>query len=272
MLMTTVIIIILLCCAGTVRAQYPGPFLTEETRPNGICFLPEPPEKAKDTIRGCFYNDWWYYQWGKDVRDDYAVRDEGLELLNDEGEGVFNDIIGLEMGEKAPEILRLAQAATSDVHAATKTLKKHYRCMRPFAFFGEPSITPDQDEELAREWAYPSGHAARGWMFAYVLSQVAPERANDLALRANAYAMNRVVFGHHWKSDVDAGQMLAAVIFSAVSATDAYQKQLKKARKEYKRIKQSKGVQNDSLRQHNPGYYYDLLGHQLGSLIGKLPY
>lgn len=255
--------IFLLCCAGTVWAQYPGPFLTEEARPNGICFLPEPPEIAKDSIGGRFYNDWWYYQWGKDVRDNYAVRDEGIELLSDEGEGVFNDIIGLELGEKAPEILRLAQAATSDVHAATKTLKNHFRCKRPFAFFGEPSITPDQDEELAQEWGYPSGHAARGWMFAYVLSQVAPERANDLATRANAYAMNRVISGHHWKSDIDAGQMLAAVIFSAVSATDAYQKQLKKARKEYKRIKQPKGVQNDSIGQHTIDHYYDHLGHRL---------
>ena len=44
---------------------------------------------------------------------------------------------------------------------------------------------------------------------------------NDLALRAYAYAMNRVVFSHHLKSDIDAGQMLAAVIFATVSATDA---------------------------------------------------
>jgi len=253
-------------CADTIRAQYPGPFLTDETRPNGIYFLPEPPENVKDSIGGCFYNDWWYYQWGKGVRDLYAVKDEGVELLSEDEEGVFNDIIGLEFGEKAPEILRLAQAATTDVHTATKALKKHFRCLRPFAFFGEPSITPEKDKELAREWGYPSGHAARGWMFAYVLSQVAPDRANALAQRAYTYAMNRVVFGHHWKSDIDAGQTLASVIFAAVSATDAYQKQLKKARKEYKRVKQTKGVQNDSTRPQTLGHSYDLLGQHLKSL------
>lgn len=258
--------ILALCCASTVRAQYPGPYLTDETRPNGILFLPEPSKSMKDSIGGRFYNDWWYYQWGKSVRELYAVMDNGIELLSEDEEGVFNDIIGLEPGEKAPEILYLAQAATSDVHAATKTLKKHFQCLRPFAFFGEPSITPDQDEELAREWGYPSGHAARGWMFAYVLSQVAPERANDLARRANAYAMNRVVFGHHLKSDIDAGQMLAAVIFATVSATDAYQKQLKKARREYKRVKQSKGIQNDSPRSQTLGHRYDLLSQCLKSL------
>jgi hypothetical protein len=25
------------------------------------------------------------------------------------------------------------------------------------------------------------------------------------AVRANAFAMNRVICGHHWKSDIDAG-------------------------------------------------------------------
>lgn len=259
--------ILVICGAATVRAQYPGPFLTDEIRPNGILFLPVPPDNVKDSIGGKFYNDWWYYQWGKSVRDDYAVMDEDVELLSDQEEGVFNDIIGLEPGEKAPEILRLAQAATSDVHRASKLLKNHYQCLRPFAFFGEPSITPDKDDELAREWGYPSGHSARGWMFAYVLSQIAPDRANDLALRAYAYAMNRVVFGHHLKSDIDAGQMLAAVIFATVSATDAYQKQLKKARKEYQRVKRQVSVQNDSTRSHTIGYRYDLLSRHLRSAI-----
>lgn len=148
--------ILVICGAATVRAQYPGPFLTDEIRPNGILFLPVPPDNVKDSIGGKFYNDWWYYQWGKSVRDDY-------------------------------------------------------------------SITPDKDEELAREWGYPSGHSARGWMFAYVLSQIAPDRANDLALRAYAYAMNRVVFGHHLKSDIDAGQMLAAVISDLPLSSDKFE-------------------------------------------------
>jgi acid phosphatase (class A) len=258
--------ILFICGTGTVKAQYPDPFLTDETRPNGIFFLPGPCENANDSIEGRFYNDWWYYQWGKSVRDDYAVRDDGVELLSDEGEGVFNDIIGLELGEKATEILYLAQAATTDVHVATKMLKNYFQYARPFTFFGEHSISPDRDEEPARKWGYPSGHAARGWMFAYVLSQVAPDRANALAQRAHAYAMNRVIGGHHWKSDIEAGQMLAAVVFASVSASDAYQKQLKKARKEYKRIKRQKGVQNDSARSHTIGQRYDHLGQCLKSL------
>jgi len=46
---------------------------------------------------------------------------------------------------------------------------------------------------------------------------------NDLALRAYAYAMNRVVFGHHLKSDIDAGQMLAAVISDLPLSSDKFE-------------------------------------------------
>jgi len=31
--------------------------------------------------------------------------------------------------------------------------------------------------------------------------------------RAQAYAMNRVICGHHWKSDTDASLLLAATIY-----------------------------------------------------------
>lgn len=54
--------------------------------------------------------------------------------------------------------------------------------------------------------------------------------------RAQEYALNRVICGHHWKSDVDASLVLAAAMFANVVCTDEYQAQLKKARAEYKRI------------------------------------
>ena len=47
-----------------VWAQYPDPFFTDETRPNPIYYLYEPPVNSM-TPEGEFYNDWWYYEWGK---------------------------------------------------------------------------------------------------------------------------------------------------------------------------------------------------------------
>ncbi len=118
------------------------------------------------TPEGEFYNDWWFYEWGKTERTfSYAVWDEAAELMSEEEMGVFNDVLGIEVGDNVPEIMLLAQRATSDIYRANKVAKNHFKRVRPFAFYGEPSITPEMDEELAKEWSYPSGHSARGWMF-----------------------------------------------------------------------------------------------------------
>ena len=224
--------ILLVGGASHVRAQYPDPYFTDENRPNPLYFLYEPPVNSM-TPEGEFYNDWWFYEWGKTQREySYAVWDEEAELMSEEELGVYNDVLGIEVGDNAPEIILLAQRATSDVSKANKVAKKHYQRVRPFAFYGEPSITPENDEEMAKTWSYPSGHSARGWMFALVLSAVAPERAEALAVRANAYAMNRVICGHHWKSDIDAGKTLAMILFAAIAGTQEYQEQLQKARAE----------------------------------------
>ena len=268
--------ILLLGGANHARAQYPDPYFTDETRPNAVYFLYEPPVNSM-TPEGEFYNDWWFYEWGKTQREySYAVWDEDAELMSEEEMGVYNDVIGIEIGDRVPEIMLLAQRAVSDVVKANKAAKNYYQRVRPFAFYGEPSIAPEKDEHLSQTWSYPSGHSARGWMFALVLSSVAPERAEALAVRANAFAMNRVICGHHWKSDIDAGKALAMVLFAAITGTQDYQEQLQKARAEY--VKMANPDEPTSVRQalseHSKtvGHYYDLLGRRLESLSPHSPY
>jgi len=262
--------ILTFCGVNHVCAQYPDPYFSDETRPNAVYFLYEPPVNSM-TPEGEFYNDWWFYEWGKTQREySYAAWDADAELMSEEELGVYNDVIGIEIGDKVPEIILLAQRAVTDVVRANKVAKNHYQRLRPFAFYGEPSLTPDKDERLAQNWSYPSGHSARGWMFALVLSSIAPERTEALAVRANAFAMNRVICGHHWKSDIDAGQTLAMVLFAAISGTKEYQEQLQKARAEYVKIDYPDGPtsvrQPLSEQSKAVGHYYDQLGRRLESL------
>ena len=264
------VVVLTLCGANHVRAQYPDPFFSDDTRPNALYFLYDPPVNST-TPEGEFYNDWWFYEWGKTQRQySYAVWDEDAELMSEEELGVYNDVIGIEIGDKVPEIILLAQRAVSDAARANKVAKNHYQRVRPFAFYGESSITPDRDEHLAQTWSYPSGHSARGWMFALVLCSVAPERAEAIAVRANAFAMNRVICGHHWKSDIDAGKTLATVLFAAISGTQEYQELLQKARAEYVKIAYPDNPtsvrQTISEQSKAVGRYYDMLGRRLESL------
>jgi acid phosphatase (class A) len=241
-----------------------------------LYFLYDPPVNSK-TPDGEFYNDWWYYEWGKTQREySYAVWDEDAELMSEEELGVYNDVMGIEVGDKAPEIIQLARRAVNDVVRANKMAKNHFKRVRPFAFYGEPSIAPEKDEHLSQTWSYPSGHTARGWMFALVLASIAPERAEAIAVRANAFAMNRVICGHHWKSDIDAGKIEASVIFAAITGTPEYQEQLQKARAEYEKIaypdEPASVPKTLSEKSKADGQIYDMQGRKLESLPAHAPY
>ena len=268
--------ILLVGGASHVRARDSDTFFTDETRPNPLYFLYDPPVNSK-TPDGEFYNDWWYYEWGKTQREySYAVWDEDAELMSEEELGVYNDVMGIEVGDKAPEIIQLARRAVNDVVRANKMAKNHFKRVRPFAFYGEPSIAPEKDEHLSQTWSYPSGHTARGWMFALVLASIAPERAEAIAVRANAFAMNRVICGHHWKSDIDAGKIEASVIFAAITGTPEYQEQLQKARAEYEKIaypdEPASVPKTLSEKSKADGQIYDMQGRKLESLPAHAPY
>jgi len=219
--------------ANTVWAQYPPAFLTDENRPNGINWLPSPPSQKELS----FAYDLYYYHWGHTQREgstgELALSDESAKL-ND----VFSEALGVQIDSvSTPEILLLAERAVSDAQAANTKAKNYYQRKRPFAMFKEPSLKPWTDEMVAATYSYPSGHSIRGWIYALALTSLAPERADLLLARARQYAMNRVICGHHWKSDTDASVMLASGVYAAIVSTEEFQQQLAKARVEYERLK-----------------------------------
>lgn len=215
--------------------EYPSGYLTDETRPSQYDFIHEPPPLTS----GAFAYDFYYYQWGRLERDYEAVSAQALSDESAELYEVFgqDSIIGIILSrESTPEIVKLCERAASDVHIANMVVKNKYQRVRPFATFKEESLKPWTDEEEAKTLSYPSGHSSRGYIFALALCTVAPKYTTEIMDRAQAYAMNRVICGHHWKSDTDASLLLAATMFANVVCTDEYQAQLKKAREEYERI------------------------------------
>lgn len=231
------LIAVTLCtfCATNCWAQsYPDPFLSDETRPNGLNWLPAPPALTSPV----FTYDFFYYQQGRILREvngvgDLALSDESAQLCD-----VFSDALGIKLSnETTPEIMLLAGRATTDVHRANILVKNYYQRVRPFAQFKEPSLKPWTDDEEAATFSYPSGHSSRGWVYAFVLASIAPERAEALFQRALTYANNRVICGHHWQTDVDASLLLASGIFATVVSSDEYRTQMVKAREEYLRLK-----------------------------------
>lgn len=248
----------------TVSAQqFTQPYMSNEVRPDGRYWLPEPPKLTS----GEFAYDFYYYQWGRDQREgglgQAALYDESASLID-----VFSPVLDLTLSyETTPEILQLVERATNDAHQANKIVKDHYQRVRPFATFKEASLKPDTDEEEAGTWSYPSGHSTRGYMYAMVLSTIAPEYTSALMDRARHYALNRVVCGHHWKSDTDASLLLASGIYAAVVSTDAFREQLVKAQQEFRRLKGDATAVQSTRQQPATASaaVYDLQGRRLST-------
>lgn len=248
------------------QGKYPDPFLTDEETPDPLLFLPDPPQFMSSE----FYNDYYYYQYGKSLRD----TDLGEVAKMYESEplwAVFSSAIGVVISpENTPEIYNLASAAVSDAHKVNTIAKNHFARKRPFAQFNEPSLTPETDEEEKTTLSYPSGHTTRGWIFAFSLIAVAPEKTEAIMNVAKDYGLSRVICGHHYKSDIDASFMLASALFVNLAVNDEYREQLVKAKREYERIMEENANGIKSVEVPKPsksiGKVFDLSGRSYDSM------
>ena len=207
-------------------------FLTDDEVPDGVFFLPGPPVEGSPE----YDNDISYYIWGKEQRNTPA----GKQAAIDEDSWTstaFSPAVGFTIDPKeTPEIFKLVEGARKDANDTNKRIKSYYKRQRPFAHFNEPSLVVKNDEAERNTYSYPSSHSVRGWVYAMTLALCVPDSTEALMLRARQYALYRVICGRHYKSDIDASQTVASAVFCKLVANKAFQKQLKKARKEYRRI------------------------------------
>lgn len=92
--------------------------------------------------------------------------------------------------------------------------KRRFRRPRPYD--ADPRVSPAVDRE--RSFSYPSGHAARGVVFARILAELAPARREALVEVGLRVGHDRVVGGVHYPSDVTAGQRLGDALAAALLA------------------------------------------------------
>lgn len=78
--------------------------------------------------------------------------------------------------------------------------------------------------------AYPSGHAAQGYMTALVLSLVDPAHAEQYKALGFDIGLRREIAGVHYPSDSVAGRNMAQAIFDKLVEVPAFKEQLEKAK------------------------------------------
>ena len=202
------------------------PLLDSLQMPNAVHFLPPPP----DTASAAFQYDRAQYRWGKEQRKDpvrlaIAVGDAVWSV--DNICKIYSGVLGIDISqENTPAIYRMLTLGL---------------LTRPYVFFNEPTIYPSDEKWLRTNGSYPSGHTILGWSAALLLTEVAPDKADTILARGYMYGQSRVIAGYHWQSDVDAARLVASAAVARLHADKRFIKLMKKARKEYKKMRKKNG-------------------------------
>lgn len=143
--------------------------------------------------------------------------------------------------ENAPYLYTLLRRSFSDLALSTYAAKNYYKRTRPFMQNKEPMGVPEARGMLEKDPSYPSGHTALGWGFALILSEISPERDDELLARGRAFGESRNIVNHHWHSDVMWGGFMGAATVARLHADTTFRGDLEAARAEMAAIR-AKGL------------------------------
>ena len=148
----------------------------------------------------------------------------------------FSCASGLELApESAPRLASfLADAGADGAHIA-KRAKSKFRRARPYVL--DPGPTCRSTRGLGDFHDYPSGHSTRGWTWGLILAELLPDRRQQLASRANAYAESRVVCGFHSPTGAKVGRPVAVLTVNSLMHSPRFRADMQQASRELVALK-----------------------------------
>jgi len=173
-------------------------------------------------------------------RWDLAIND--ADLVFPSPADIFSCALGIPVSEEdTPALYLLLRRTLTDIGLAPYSAKNAYQRERPFMVRGESVCTPKDEKALRKDGSYPSGHTAIGWGWALILTELAPDRAEELLARGRSFGESRNVCNAHWYSDVVAGRLVGAAAVAKLhtkeeflSAMDAAGEEIERRRREGK--------------------------------------
>ncbi len=221
---------------GEVRpgTGIPKGFLAIEAVPNSLALMPAPPAPGS----GAFAGDEEAFTLAMAAppeRFQKAASDADLKWPHVISS--YEAIIGASLsGPETPHTAMLIHRAMIDGGLSTYRAKTHYNRTRPFVAHNVPTCSPADEAALRKDGSYPSGHSAIGWMIALVLTDLVPGKTDPLLQRGFDFGQSRVICRVHWKSDVEAGRIMASATFARLQADPTYQAQRDLARAELLKV------------------------------------
>ena len=217
------------------RSTISDAYFKLEELPDGSKYLPEPPSN----VSAIFATDMSAYIEGVEKRTDKTT-DEGQIALNDVDDSatyflkIFSQVVGKTLSESStPQLAKLFKTIYPSADDATKSCKAYYKRLRPYVQLNESTAYTPDEEILRSNGSYPSGHACAAWLYALVMSEIAPDYQEEILARAFQYGNGRVITGYHWQSDVDMGRLSGAAAYARMHTNHDFLEQLERAQKEF---------------------------------------
>jgi acid phosphatase (class A) len=143
---------------------------------------------------------------------------------------IFKTVLGPGFNAQSlPMTATLSEHVRKDESAASGPLKNIYRRPRPYqvdkTLHPVCALNPEPT-------SYPSGHSLSGYLLAFTLVQLVPEKREQILTRADEYVHNRLVCGVHYASDTETSREVAYAIFGSLVASPRFQRDLAMAREE----------------------------------------
>lgn len=239
--MIVISVILVISCASSktslksgiteIRPGVMSGYLGIRELPNSLALLPPPPEEGSTAFKLDEEISINNLESGDSARWEQAKADAILYFPD--ALQAFSSLLDVEISEiKTPNLYMILRRSLSDASLSTYTAKNYYKRKRPFMVNNKPSCTPEDEEHLAKDGSYPSGHTAIGWTWALILSEIFPDRSNHLLKRGREFGESRVVCNVHWQSDVNEGRFMGAATVARLHANPTFQADLKAAKKE----------------------------------------
>jgi acid phosphatase (class A) len=152
---------------------------------------------------------------------------------------LYRNVLGQAFSKSAlPATALLAAHIRNDESSLVNPSKTLFHRPRPYHL--DPTLKPVcKTSDDRTNYAYPSGHATSGYLAAFILVQIVPEKRDEILVRADEYAHNRLVCGVHYPSDLAASKQVAAFAVGNLLSDNLFRKELEAAKAE---VRQALGL------------------------------
>lgn len=218
------------------RVEFGRGIALAEHLPNSALLVPPPPDESSAR----FEYDQERIQAAVASQDSdrmaLALRDD--TLLFPDAARTFECSLGIAISQDlTPFLFQILRRTVADAALSTFPAKYKFSRQRPFQVNG--GQTGLSEEQLARLTpAYPSAHAAIGWVWALILSGIAPEHSNAILARGLSFGQSRAVLNLHWQSDIEWGQLLGSTVVAQLHANETFRRDFLQAKREYQLMRE----------------------------------